>query len=751
MDRSQQRPLTRQQRRALARRARKSSVTTPMGFTPAGAALVLGALASAHPAAAATFTVSNLNDSSPGSLRQAIADANGAAGADVVAFQAGLTGTITLATGQLPISDAVDVQGPGAAVLTVDGNNASRVFYIYSPAAPPIDVTISGLTLTGGNDIAGGAIIDVGEHLTLDRLTVSNNTASAVGGGVAVGGDTAQLTITSSLFSGNSAVRGGGIYLYDSGAPTLIQDTVIQGNQASGNGGGAYFYGPSFDVTIERCTISGNHADGAGGGIYFYDTDGGEVFIRQTTISGNDAGVGGGAYFYAIDDPVLIENSTISGNQATEGAGGGLGFYTGRSGIDIRHSTIAGNTAATSGGGVYIAQYGLTLENSIVADNTAGSDNDLSGEGTFYVGHSLVESPGGATIVDNGGNITGQDPQLGPLANNGGPTQTQRPAGTSPVIDAGDPAFAGTPTTDQRGTGFPRLSGPAIDMGAVELNPGTIQLSVATATVGEAAGTITITATRTGGTDGAVGISYTTNNGSAVAPGDFATTAGTLNWADQDGAPKTFQVTIVDDALMEGDETFTVVLSAPTGGATLGATATETVTIQDDDTAIAAVPTLGDAGKLLLAGVLGAAGILLLRRRKGLAAPAVILSLALGGAAASASAAPAEPSKRAPRQEEMQVVTLSREQLSAPSLTLRLKAGGATTVPTAEVEIVDRRHHRHHGLPAGDAPGKDQTLDADQPAIVKVKHNPDGSIKKVKVLLFDSLQAAQAALKKKSE
>ncbi|HEX6834895.1 MAG TPA: hypothetical protein VF132_15255 [Rudaea sp.] len=121
--------------------------------------MLLGAAAFADPALAATITVTNLNDGGLGSLRQAIADANGSAGPDTIVFQSGLTGTITLTSGQLAISDSVDIQGPGAAVLSVSGNNASRVFYLYS-SATVLDVSISGLTITGGSADIGGGIAE---------------------------------------------------------------------------------------------------------------------------------------------------------------------------------------------------------------------------------------------------------------------------------------------------------------------------------------------------------------------------------------------------------------------------------------------------------------------------------------------------------------------------------------------------------------------------------------------------------------
>src|SRR5205085_3631213 len=110
------RKLTRQQRRAQERARRKQ----PEKVLVSGAALALGVgLGLGAPAEAATFTVTNLNDSGPGSLRQAIDDANGAGGPDVITFQAGLTGTITLTSGQLDLYDSVDIQGPGASAITV--------------------------------------------------------------------------------------------------------------------------------------------------------------------------------------------------------------------------------------------------------------------------------------------------------------------------------------------------------------------------------------------------------------------------------------------------------------------------------------------------------------------------------------------------------------------------------------------------------------------------------------------------------
>jgi predicted outer membrane repeat protein len=723
-DRSSRRP-----RRGQASRKKKARVVS-------GAAATLGALAAGMPADAATFTVTNLNDAGAGSLRQAIADANGAAGADTVAFQAGLTGTITLTTGQLDILDSVDVQGPGAAALTVSGNNASRVFYLYNSAATS-DVTISGLTVTGGNATIGGGIVDFDDNLTLDGVTVTGNTASSDGGGLWADGFSMTLTIRDSTFSGNtSGDDGGAIYIEDTGGPLLIQRTAITGNAAAGSGGGIYFYDPDDDVTVEDSTLSGNSGGGAGGGIYLYSPDAGLFTIRGTTVSGNDAQAGGGLFLYAPDHGGSIENSTISGNQATTADGGGIYLYY-LYNFALHHVTVSGNSAAGTGGGVFVPDSNVPIDNSIVANNTAATDNDLGNgtEGSFDLSFSLVESPGTATITDNGGNVFNQDPLLGPLQNNGGLTQTHLPDGASPAVNAGSSAF----TVDQRGQARP--VGAAVDMGSVEVNPGTIQLTASAYNVNENGGTVTITATRTGGVDGAVSVSYSTAPGTAISPADFAAAAGALNWANQDGASKSFQVTIVNDVVDEPDETFTTSLSTPTGGAALGAITTATVTIVDDDVQgggggvnVVEIPTLGDVGKVALGGLVGLAGFLLLRRRKGLAASVVILSLALGETAA-VSAAQA-------RHREVKASTLTQIQVSGDRATIRLQDGTTVVVGLSDLEVKDRRQKAHG---ARQVDSSVEALATGQNVVVKVHRGADGTVGRVRVQIFDQLGQAQAS------
>lgn len=119
--------------------------------------------------------------------------------------------------------------------------------------------------------------------------------------------------------------------------------------------------------------------------------------------------------------------------------------------------------------------------------------------------------------------------------------------------------------------------------------PGTLALTQPALTVGESAGTLTVRVARTGGTDGAVGVAYATANGTATAGSDYTATSGTLSWAAGETGEKTFQVPIASDTADEPDETFTIALSSPTGGAALG-TASATATITDDDAAPPAPP-----------------------------------------------------------------------------------------------------------------------------------------------------------------
>jgi hypothetical protein len=258
-----------------------------------------------------------------------------------------------------------------------------------------------------------------------------------------------------------------------------VSNAVISGNHADSYGAGIFVGDGSLQV--DSSTISGNTAGSAGGGIYFYATDAPSA-IRNSTISGNSVegsyDDGGGVYINAsaATQSILIQNTTITGNTVGDRGGAIYDFgysSSGQSSLTIESSTITGNTAGNAGGAIY-NEYATTIRNTILAGNTSGDDSDLAyGEDPANVAFSLIGHLA-QPINDGGHNIFGQDPQLGGLANNGGPTQTQLPAATSPVIDQGN-AFG--LNSDQRGVlrpiDFPAIpnAGDGSDIGAVELQP----------------------------------------------------------------------------------------------------------------------------------------------------------------------------------------------------------------------------------------------------------------------------------------
>lgn len=463
-----------------------------------GAAFCAGAFA-APAANAATFTVTNLTDADPGSLRDAVDDANSAAGDDDVVFQAGLTGQITLTSGEIPISEAVSISGPGASALTISGNDNSRIFNVDLAAPPPSEVSVSGLTLTDGNHpYSGGAIMNYDSTFTLSDSVISSSEAGAGGGGLGGGlGSLGPTIVERSTITGNSVYDeglgyGGGIGI--DGGKLTMRDSKVTGNYSEDGGGGIGLYdlgeytgGASL---IERSTISGNEAGEDGAGVYLEDSYlDATLTIDASTITNNDALFRGGG-LCICEDPfrnTTVTNSTISGNRAEVGGGVFNDSYLNTSGpsegreLFMTGVTIAGNHAYDVGGGIARASdtYSVVqLTNAIVADNTAvNGDPDLfsvdpAPADEIAARYSLIETAG-SPFTDQGRNIVGVDPQLGPLASNGGPTQTHLPALPSPVLDKG---LSSGLTTDQRGEARPfdlpgitsAPAGDAADMGAVE-------------------------------------------------------------------------------------------------------------------------------------------------------------------------------------------------------------------------------------------------------------------------------------------
>jgi hypothetical protein len=214
------------------------------------AAVLLGAVA--IPGHATTITVTNTNDSGPGSLRQALAIVNDGDTIDAT----GISGAITLTSGVLLVDKSVTIDGAGADALAVDGNATSSVFQIGTGSTAPT-VAISGLTIRNAHaGTEGGGILNIGT-LAITNSTISGNTA-ALGGGIF---NTGPLTVANTTVNGNVASEGGGIYNSGGGTATIINCT-ISGNTANPDGGGIFNIGT---LTITNSTLSDNSASLSGG------------------------------------------------------------------------------------------------------------------------------------------------------------------------------------------------------------------------------------------------------------------------------------------------------------------------------------------------------------------------------------------------------------------------------------------------------------------------------------------------------
>jgi LPXTG-motif cell wall-anchored protein len=210
---------------------------------------------------------------------------------------------------------------------------------------------------------------------------------------------------------------------------------------------------------------------GFGGGILVGE-NGDLIFdIIGTTVSGNAAD-GGGGLFAGLDpgSVLTISNSTFSGNSAS--VGGGVMVGSGDNGFGrflLRNSTVVANVSETALGGLAIGPLLARVENTISSGNTAdGIDSDLTVFAPVPGDFNLFEAADPADTTGSG-NIFGQAAQLGTLQNNGGTIPTRLPQAGSPAIDTGDPDYSGPLTTDQRGSGFDRVSGGRLDIGAVEV------------------------------------------------------------------------------------------------------------------------------------------------------------------------------------------------------------------------------------------------------------------------------------------
>ncbi|ELR99973.1 choice-of-anchor Q domain-containing protein [Gloeocapsa sp. PCC 73106] len=471
-------------------------VNTPLAFTEE--------VLASYPGVLASFTVSSTNDSGDGSLREAIALANERVGADVIEFDASLTGEmISLTSGELLISDELEITGLGAENLTIDGQGNSRIFKIDNDNEDlQIRAEIEGLTITGGRTIEqeSGAGIFNNEALILSDSVISGNTSNSRGGGIYTAG---ELTVNNSEIDNNIALTYGGAIGFSgsNNTVTVINQSTISGNSAGSDGGALNVQGTT---TINNSTISGNTSARLGGAI-----DNGfesKLYINNSTVSGNSAGTRGGA----IDNGgvITIKNSTFTENLAPDGAGISSFAREGESlVIKVGNSIISGNGEL---GNDVTGNYG---------SNFTGYVNPFVSYGNNLIGFGNVNN----AFKQSGDAINILDPGLEPLADNGGLTQTHALSIDSPAINAGNNSLIPTGISeDQRGE--PRIQQGFVDIGAFESNltadlPLITLISTAFATEEGARGVFRVN--RTGDPSNRLVIDLTAVAGEGLNPSDY--------------------------------------------------------------------------------------------------------------------------------------------------------------------------------------------------------------------------------------
>ena len=443
------------------------------------------------------------------------ANRSGAVGVTVLT-DVGATATLSDSSSDSGLGQGLDLQATdhsslAASRLTATNNASSGLWLsVTNLATLTVDTSLSTGTLANS-----GIWVDQIDNaiLTLSRTRVLGNTSN-FGGGIFFREVTGAATVNLSALTvaGNTSTDdGGGIdvdHLADDGTSLTISDSTISNNSSVDFGGGLYLRGIGGGVTstahviVQRTTFDGNHAGGYGGAIAINDPAGETsglptVLVDSSTLSNNTTPYGGGGIDIrrtSSGAPAVVKilNSTVSSNDAQEGGGVDVSASQSGGGPDgpggpggpgapgplllttvISHSTIVDNSAHTSASvSVNHGDQALQIDDSILArgtSNNGNTPNDLDVGSSYTVLFSLVQRPSTNLVVSPaGGNIIGLDPQLGPLANNGGPTMTRLIAPGSPAYNAGDPAFSGVGLFDQRG--LARVF-QVVDMGAVEWQP----------------------------------------------------------------------------------------------------------------------------------------------------------------------------------------------------------------------------------------------------------------------------------------
>lgn len=454
-------------------------------------------------------------------------------------FQPAATFTVATATDLVNAINSANTNGQADIInLTANIGLTSALPTLASDSGNSTTINGGGFSVsrTSGSfrifTVGGGAVV------FLNNMMISNGNTGANGGGILNQG---TLTVTNCTLSGNRAASGG----------------------AARNEGGT--------LSLTDCTLSGNVGVTGGGALM---ANGGTTTAFNCTMVGNqetDTGAGsGGGVSHINSGNVFLTNCTITGNSSASIHGaGGISIILGSGSINLANCTITSNTTSGPGGGIRNFVGSLNLRNTIVFGNT-GSTPDIDGFVSFAA-NNLVGSLSGTSGITAGvnGNIVGSDPVLGPLASNGGPTQTQAIGCASPARDAG--TTVGTPTTDQRGV--TRDTTP--DIGAFE-GPLVVTIGSPTPPSFDSPGSVSFPVTYVG----AVSVNLTN---AAITVNTTGSVVGTANVTNGTTATPTVTVTVtsgvgtVGISIAAGTATGNCG-SGPTSATTAGPSPTATVT-----------------------------------------------------------------------------------------------------------------------------------------------------------------------------
>jgi CSLREA domain-containing protein len=571
-------------------------------------------------ALAATFTVTNTNDSGAGSLRQAILNANANAGADLINFNIAGSGVQTIApSSQLPaITESVIIDGytqSGVSPNTLSiGDNAVLLIELNGIGAGSGD----GLTIQASSSVVRGLVINrfSGNGIVIPSQNGNNviegNFIGLNATGTSSLGNTGNGVAINSIFSERTYNRVGGT------APA--SRNVISGNSTNGSAGifgsaGAQIRG-NYIGTNASGTLGRRNAHGiiAGPGVRV----GGTAVGAGNVVSGNTFD---GIFINA--GPVEVQGNFIGTNATGTGALPNDGQGVLIAGPAASDNTIGGsdfgrgNTIAFNGQeGVRVLNQGINnaiLNNSIFSNGRLGIELDPmgvtqndSGDGdtgpnnlqNFPTITSAATDSSGNVLVSGTLNSTPNTTFTIQLFSNAacdlsgnGEGQTIVDQLTATTDGSGNATFTSTGGLSQFLAGA-FLAATATDPAnnTSEFSPcfqataagGVFEFSPQNFSRPEFEGQTIFTVSRTGGS-GAVTVDYATSDGTATQRTDYTLAAGTLSFANGETS-KTFSVLINEDSYVEGDETFNLTLTNATGGAILGANSSATVTLKDNDT-----------------------------------------------------------------------------------------------------------------------------------------------------------------------